>query len=213
MQENYIEGCLGYKNCPLQKPCYPSKKQKQCGFGLQYKLTEISKLDKKNTKDLKNKLRSLLKKTWGKQYKKYKPGKKDMTARPLEDSTYEIIKKKITFKDDYSFEQRKSVTIDEKNNIKINADCLLTKRGKPLCIISIKTNLTKEAMRENFSSAFLFKKHNKKRKYILFCLNKGKTIDAYAKAYKNIINNVYCLSGAKNNFDNSIKELKRAYAL
>ncbi len=200
----------------LKMECAPlEKKAKQkCGLSFHYKWLIVQSQDPPIAKLTKKEVGDGSKKAWKKHFLDgAKSGRKDMTARSLEDGIYRAVKDAL--KEDCEICQRKRKTIGN-TNIRIVADCLVEKKDKPTCIISIKTGLTPEAIRETFAYAYMFKECYGQQHYRVYIVALGRDsqhegdLDELGDALKSKLDGVYYLSQSPY-FDDLLRVMKEAY--
>lgn len=208
-----IKDCLclnqqDMKTCnQLEMTCFRLKnkndlEQRRCAFSELYeRLTTPS--DKPETEEIKEIVLKNAMKEWS---KNPSSGGRNKTATALEDAICEKIKKIIG-----SCSKRKSIELCRNN--KIIADCLIENKNINT-IISVKTSLTKDSIRETFGYAYILKQSNLKRwKIFMFTpvlvCNRDK---ALIEAFKPYLDGIYSLSGPLY-FDDLLEKLRSIYDL
>ena len=121
-------------------------------------------------------------------------GRKSMTGRALEDGLFRAIKDELVGLG-CDFNQRKRPR-EGNELLRVNVDCLLEKKGYPQTIISIKTGLNREALRETFAYAYLFKQWlgQKGCRAFLVALGDDGDLSTLVDAFKPYLDGVYYLT-------------------
>jgi len=211
---------MSVENCPLldkqdNKTCKELKKlcsvkeqnkDRRCAFSEHFEKLKPSSADMPEAVKIKE---EILNKTIEEWKKHTSSGGRHMTARPLEDAVYNAIKNMLGD----CVDQRKKIKIGKERNIVV-ADCLVRKNDRPTSLISIKTWLTTEAIRETFAYAYLIREnppvHKGAKVFMVTLIPICSKHEAWIKAFNDYIDGVYSLSG-KPYIDDLLKELRVIY--
>lgn len=197
----------------LETKCLPSirNKQQKCAFAYHYLwLTNLTD-DKPEANRIKSEVKPQACNNWRKFMQENMPsGRKNMTAKPLEDSIRNALRRNLS---DYEVQVK-----DKPGKLSILGegapivDCHVTKEGYPDSIISIKTWLNQESVRETFGYAYMAKYLEGQKRYRIFmvCLNQIKALREVIDTYKPFLDGVYSLSGEPY-FDDLLDELRIIY--
>ena len=140
------------------------------------------------------------------------PGRKDMTARPLEKEFRDILKSALNPLGVVVPETGQAFKIW--GNTKIIADALATKERFPTCIFSAKTWLGEGQIRETFGYAYLSKMwlgQRNIRVYMVGLQEISEHLRPLIELFKPYVDGVYSLCGTPY-VDDLIKEVKRLYS-
>jgi len=124
-----------------------------CGFRDHYNYLPPSSQDPPSTRKIKQSIFNEVIKRWKAYGSNPSVGKKQMTARPLEDGIVECLR----WLEKYGVQvsPRKSFEIIE--GVSTIIDCVLTKKEYPTTLISVKTWLGTDSFRESFGNAYFIK--------------------------------------------------------
>jgi hypothetical protein len=146
-----------------------------------------------------------------------RPGKKDMTGRPLEKGIRKVLKEELAGFNVSIPDSGKKFTIWEaptkEEEINIISDCMIKKQGYPTSIVSVKSWIGSTQLRETFAYAYFSKSfHGQKniRVYMVGLQPIRKDIKDLAKICRPYIDGVYSLS-EEPYIDELIEELKVIY--
>ena len=201
---------------PLGVNCKYEGNEKKCSFYDHY--TRVKNRIKNY--HLSNKVREYMIKhgflqKW-KEYFQKGGGNKQMTARPFEDAIGDVIKEELS-----SFgatvSSRKKVEIGGEGG-KIIADCLIERDNRPNSIISVKTWIGFDTLRESFAAAYFLKRYHGELHTKFFVVSFFGTTDWLSERslalVSSYIDGVYsiCPSKNENSFDELMRKLKDIYA-
>ena len=140
------------------------------------------------------------------------PGKKDMTARPLEKEMRVILKSQLSPLGVSVADTGKKLVVWEKVNIV--ADALADKQRFPRSIFSFKTWLGEAQIRETFGYAYLAKTWLGQKNIRVYMVSIGATpkfLESLIQACKPYIDGVFSLCGSPY-LDDLIEELREMYS-
>lgn len=195
----------------LDEKCFSSKRLGTCGFRDHYYYLQLRKQDAPLTIIIKKSIHNEVMKRWKDYATNLSPGKKQMTARPLEDGILEALKSELT---------PLNVQANVRKMFKITKgvtpiiDGILRKDGYPTTLISIKTWLGTDFFRESFGNAYFTKiMHGRRnlRFYVITLFPVTYVSKEWIELAKPYIDGVYSLS-EKPYIDELVKELKTLYA-
>jgi len=195
----------------LSERCFRLQQKSECDFLLHYDLLTNITNDPPISQKVKREMYSEFMSNWTVYAKNPSPGKKVMTAFPLENAIRKVLKDELnplglTIAD--SGEQ-----FEVFKGTRIIADCLLKKLDYPTSIVSVKSWIGTTQLRETFAYAYLSKmwlgqKHIRVFMTTLQGFDDG--IATLAEVCKPYLDGVYSLS-KKPYFDKMVKELKSMY--
>jgi len=145
-----------------------------------------------------------------KEYAKNPTGNKNMTARPFEEVISFVFYQELS---------SLSVTVSKRTkyliweDISINADCLIQKEGYPTCILSMKTWIGDEQIRETFASAYFAKRWHAQeniRVYMIIFRPIPRRLLELIKVCSPHIDGVYSLCGQPY-IDTLVEDLQKTY--
>lgn len=215
--------CLYFKGekCELlDQECFRKNNDpKNCGFYGSYSVLQEDQDDLPITARLKKEVLNNMVEKWKPENR---GGDRQMTAKALEDGVKKILKEELQ-QLNVEVTKRKSYPIaeDTEDKVKTIIDCMIKKEGKPTTLISVKTFLKAEPLRESLAVAYLIKKYaqpDEKINFYIVALNsleplKSKSMNlGWLKLSKPEINGVYSLS-SEPYFDGLVKELKGIYQI
>lgn len=202
----------------LQTKCLPfiRKKKQRCAFSDHYHwLTDLAD-DKSVANRIKLEVKPKACSNWQRFMQDNMPnGRKNMTARPLEDSIRNAARETLSDNNVRVKDNAGRLPILGKGSPIV--DCYITKENTkgdmyPASIISIKTFLTQESVRETFGYAYLAKYLEGQRRYRVFmvCLNPIGELREMVDAFEPFLDGAYSLSGEPY-IDDLLTELKEIY--
>jgi hypothetical protein len=163
--------CLYFKGekCePLHQECFRKNNDPTgCGFYGSYRDLDLQENqdDLPITARLKKEVLNNMKEKWKREHR---GGDRQMTAKALEDGVQKFLKEELQ-QLNVEVTKRKSYLIAE-DKVKTIIDCMIKKEGKPTTLISVKTFLKAEPLRESLAVAYLIKKHAQHDEKINFLL-------------------------------------------
>lgn len=140
------------------------------------------------------------------------PGKKDMTARPLEKELRVILKSQLSPLTAFVYDTGRKFKVWE--NVQIIVDALAEKQGFPQSIFSFKTWIAEGQIRETFGYAYLSKTwlgQRNIRVYMVGLVSIPTTLSSLIEACKPYIDGVFSLCGPPF-LDDLVEEVRRMYS-
>jgi len=190
--------------------CFILEKTRKCAFADHYEYLDAASPSKTESERVKNEVKSQAIERW-KGFVKggAKAGRKDMTGIPLEKEVRSAIGRVLE-----PLGVRVTAKGEKQPSLGMIADCTVSKEGCPKSIISIKTWLSPEAIRETFAYAYLAKYLHGQLNYKVFMVTLSPiwpNLAGLIGAFKLYLDGVYSLSGEPY-IDNLLEELRRIYA-
>ena len=145
----------------LNETCFKLGKQSDCDFLLYYNLTINRSHDPPLAQAIKGIFLDPLIQSWKAYARNPAPGKKNMTARPFEDVIRFTLDQKLSSLGVTVSKTGEKYPVWE--DISIIADCLIEKEGYPTCILSMKTWVGGEQIRETFAYAYFAKRWHRQK--------------------------------------------------
>ena len=203
---DYLSG----KTCTiLEMDCFILKdgKKRRCAFSEHYYYLVSPSPGKPEAEMVKSEVRAEALERWKGFVKAPQAGQKDMTGIPLEKGVRSSIQRTLEY-----LGVRVTAKGKQLPSLGMIADCLVSKEGCPTSIISIKTWLSPEAIRETFAYAYLAKKPGQLNyKVFMVALNPIAVKWKYTiAAFKPYLDGIYSLS-KEPYIDDLLEELKRIY--
>jgi len=181
-----------------------------CGFRYHYNYLKPSEQDPLATKKIKQLIFEKVINRWKEYGMAPSVGKKQMTARPLEDGIAEFLKQLEDYGVQVSVRKRFKIIEDVSTVI----DCILTKKEYPTTLISIKTWLGPDFFRESFGNAYFIKTNYGMRNIKFYIVTLFPLKDHISKEWmelaKPFVDGVYSLSELPY-IDDLLKELEIIY--
>ena len=195
----------------LDAKCFKLGKATECDFRMYYNLTINRSQDAPLAQKIKGTLLVPLTESWKEYAKSPAPGKKRMTASPFETVIRTVVKEQLASLGATVAETSKKYPISK--TVNIFADCVVQKEGHPDCLLSMKTWIGGEQLRETFTYAYLAKAwHGEKN--VKVCMVVFQAIPPGLKDWvtlcKSHVDGVYSLSGEPY-IDKLLEELWRIY--
>ena len=145
--------------CILENECQKKHQSGRCEFPGHYRNLLIKTSDRPLVKKLKERMYASFMKNWTDFTKNPKSGMKRMTGDPFEKTIREIFKEKLTPFGATVWPTGRKFAPKGIADICGIVDCLIEKEGRPKSIISAKTWLGAEQVRETFATAYFAKFH------------------------------------------------------
>jgi len=192
---------------------YPDKR---CAMFSYYRdLTDVSNDTPPIAREVRENILEPFLSNWKSYAKRKEPGRKDMTASPLEKELRTVLRLHLTPLGVSVPETGRRLSVWE--NCKINADGLATKEDFPKSIFSFKTWVGTEQIRETFAYAYLAKTWLGQKGIRVYEIGlqkldtKTRTLDSLVEICKPYLDGVFYLTTVPY-LDDLIEELKQLYS-
>lgn len=143
------------KACPLLKVCKKQYSTGECHFIYHWEAIKDKKTDSDFAKQIKKEMYSPFIEKWEDFAKDPKSGKKRMTGGVFEKALRDSLRKELSPLG--AVISNTGVKLTDFESICGNVDCLIEKEERPKSIISVKTWLGTEQLRETFATAYFAK--------------------------------------------------------
>ena len=197
----------------LGASCFVLHKKRRCALSDHYDCLELPAKDMPETERVKREVKPEALARWTQFVKENAPpGRKDMTAMPLEKAVRSAIRRAVEHCGVVVEDSAKKFPISDKD-VSILADCILSKEGYPTTIVSIKTWLNPEAIRETFAYSYLSKQWLGQRGCRVFMVALSsiqENLKELIRAFRPYLDEVYPLSGPPY-LDDLLETLQRLY--
>lgn len=196
----------------LGERCFRLDQEEVCDFyEYHYRYLIVNPADPPRTKELKERLLPSIIQEWKEYARAPSPGKKTMTGGPLEREIRSFIGEELS-----KFE----VTVPDTGtkfkiweDVSIIADCLIEKHDRPTTIISVKSWIGPNPIRETFAYAYFSKAWRGQRNMRVFMIELQpfqKYLESLIKACSPYLDGVFSVS-SEPYFDELLDELVKIY--
>lgn len=197
----------------LEEKCFRLDKETECSFSSHYKIL-VKNEGKPIADKIKREALPKVIKRWQEHAKNKKEGDKSLTGRPIQESIKKVIEEELKpFQ--VSIKGDKNYPVGE--GVIIRPDCLIEKEKYPTTIVSVKTWLGHEQVRETFAYSLLAKNWHGQKNIRAFIVSfypfKEKEWNKFKKsvdAFKPFLDGIYLLS-CEPYIDELIQTLKDTY--
>ncbi len=149
---------LGH-TCVLESLCKKKHQSGACGFTDYYENLEIKPTDPPLVGEVKERMRESFMQSWTEFAQDPKPGKRRMTGGVFEKTMRDVFKERLAHLGVTVYPTGKRFAPRGIADLCGNVDCLVQKEGHPKSIVSAKTWLGPEQVRETFATAYFAKSH------------------------------------------------------
>jgi len=195
----------------LTEKCFRIEHEKKCEFIGHFNHIRVYK----GNKPLAIKAKQIMEPGFFEEWKSFardpRPGKKRMTGGPLEETVRKILKLELSSLGVTVYDKAKQFYVWQ-DNVRIIADCLAEKESRK-AIVSVKTWVGTEQIRETFAYAYLAKTwlgQKDVRVYQIALFPFEETLDSLVGACRPYLDGVYSLS-SEPYLDDLVKEMKKYF--